>query len=144
MQVVVFVLATTLCGGALVLAFAALSEALKPKRFAGILAAASVAIARLVDDPLAKGHSTTRRGPHNDRRSVALTVCAAVLVPVSLRWSAGRRRQPPASGGSSSAHSGIEPSWLFGSWAFRPLRRVGGSRLVHSSCTQPAPARRPR
>ena len=63
MQVVVFVLATTLCGGALVLAFAALSEALKPKRFAGILAAASVAIARLVDDPLAKGHSTTAPRP---------------------------------------------------------------------------------
>ena len=50
MQVaVVSVLAKALCGGALVLAFAALSEALKPKRFAGILGAApSVAIAGIV------------------------------------------------------------------------------------------------
>jgi hypothetical protein len=52
---VVPVPAKALCGGALVLAFAALSESLKPKRFAGILAAApSVAVAGLVVGSFAK------------------------------------------------------------------------------------------
>jgi len=93
MQVaVVSVLAKTLCGGALVLTFAALSEALKPKRFAGILAAApSVAIAGLVVGSLAKGPLEQASAARTMAAgAVALTVCAAVLVPAGRRWKVGR------------------------------------------------------
>ena len=93
MQVaVVSVLAKTLCGGALVLAFAALSEALKPKRFAGILGAApSVAIAGIVVGSLAKGPLDEAAAARTMiAGAVALTVCAAVLVPAGRRWAVGR------------------------------------------------------
>jgi hypothetical protein len=93
MQVaVVSVLAKALCGGALVLAFAALSEALKPKRFAGILGAApSVAIAGLVVGSLAKGPLDQAAAARTMiAGAVALTVCAAVLVPAGSRWGAAR------------------------------------------------------
>ena len=92
MQVaVVSVLAKTLCGGALVLAFAALSEAVKPKRFAGILGAApSVAIAGLVVGSLAKGPLGQAPAARTMiAGAVALTVCAAVLVPAVRRWGPG-------------------------------------------------------
>ena len=89
---VVSVLAKTLCGGVLVLGFAALSQALKPKRFAGILGAApSVAIAGIVDGSLAKGPLDQAAAARSMiAGAVALTVCAAVLVPASRRWAAGR------------------------------------------------------
>ncbi len=46
-----------LAGGALVVAFAVLSEALSPKRFAGLFSAApSVALAGLIITLLSKGH----------------------------------------------------------------------------------------
>lgn len=46
----------TVCGGALVLVFAALGEVLKPRRFAGILGAApAVALAGLIIGLLDKG-----------------------------------------------------------------------------------------
>jgi hypothetical protein len=93
MQVaVVSIVAKMLCGGVLVLAFAALSEALKPKRFAGILGAApSVAIAGLVVGSLAKGPVEQASAARTMiAGAVALTVCAAVLVPAARRWSAGR------------------------------------------------------
>lgn len=52
----VTILLKTVCGGALVLAFAVLSEMLTPKRFAGILGAApSVAIAGLAIGALSTG-----------------------------------------------------------------------------------------
>ena len=78
-------LAKALCGGALVLAFAALSESLKPKRFAGILAAApAVAVAGLVVGSFAKGPLEQAAAARMMiAGAVALTVCAAVLVPPS-------------------------------------------------------------
>jgi hypothetical protein len=89
---VVAVLAKALCGGALVLAFAALSQGLKPKRFAGIFAAApSVAIAGLSVGAAANGPAEQVAAARTMLAgAVALAVCAAVLVPVSRRWGAGK------------------------------------------------------
>ena len=89
---VVSVLAKTLCGGLLVLAFAALSEGLKPKRFAGIFAAApSVAIVGLAVGSAAKGPLDQVAAARSMVvGAVALILCAAVLVPASRRWGAVR------------------------------------------------------
>jgi hypothetical protein len=96
---VVPVLVKALCGGVLVLAFAALSEALTPKRFAGILAAApSVAIAGLAVGSVAKGpHEQVAAAWSMVAGAVALAACAAVLVPASRRW--GSLRTSLAAGG---------------------------------------------
>jgi hypothetical protein len=89
---VVAVAAKALCGGVLVLAFAALSEGLEPKRFAGILAAApSVAIAGLAVGAAEKGPLAEVPAARTMLAgALALAVCAAVLVPLSGRWSAAR------------------------------------------------------
>jgi hypothetical protein len=70
----------------LVLAFAAVSEVLKPKRLAGVLAAApSVAIAGLAVGSAAKGPADQAAGAHTMiAGAVALAVYAAVAV-VALR-----------------------------------------------------------
>jgi len=89
MQVaVVSVLAKALCGGALVLTFAALSEALKPKRFAGILGAApSVAIAGIVVGSLAKG-------PLDQAAAARTMIAGAVALTDELRAAATADQTP--------------------------------------------------
>ena len=86
MQDVLTIAAKTVLGGALVLAFAALSETLKPKRLAGILAAApSVAIASLAVGSAAKGPADQAHAAQTMiAGAVALAVFAAVAV-VALR-----------------------------------------------------------
>lgn len=86
MREVLTIAAKTLCGGVLVLAFAALSETLKPKRFAGILAAApSVAIAGLTVGAVAKGPADQALAAHSMvAGAVALAVYAAIAT-VTLR-----------------------------------------------------------
>lgn len=76
----------TVLGGALVLVFAALSETLQPKRFAGILAAApSVAIASLAVGSAAKGPADQAHAAQSMiAGAVALAVYAAVAI-VALR-----------------------------------------------------------
>jgi uncharacterized membrane protein (GlpM family) len=85
-QAVLTVVAKTLLGGALVLVFASLSETLKPKRLAGLLAAApSVAIAGLAIGAAAKGPADQAQAAHSMiAGAVGLAVCAAVAV-VALR-----------------------------------------------------------
>jgi hypothetical protein len=85
-QAVITVAAKTLLGGALVLVFAALSETLKPKRLAGLLAAApSVAIAGLSVGAAAKGPADQAHAAQTMvAGAVALTVYAAVAT-VALR-----------------------------------------------------------
>ena len=80
MQDVLTIVAKTLFGGVLVLVFAALSETLKPKRFAGILAAApSVAIAGLAVGALSKGPADQAHAAQTMiAGAVALAVYAAV------------------------------------------------------------------
>jgi len=82
-HVLVTVLAKTVCGGLLVVAFAVLSEALKPKRFAGILSAApSVAIAGLAIGSALDGPSQQATAAWTMiAGAVALTVYALVVVP---------------------------------------------------------------
>jgi uncharacterized membrane protein (GlpM family) len=91
-QAVVTVVAKSLLGGVLVLAFAALSETLKPKRFAGILAAApSVAIAGLAVGSAAKGPVDQAHAAQTMiAGALALAVYAAVAV-VALRRLGARR-----------------------------------------------------
>jgi uncharacterized membrane protein (GlpM family) len=91
-QAVVTVIVKTLLGGALVVAFAALSETLKPKRFAGILAAApSVAIAGLVVGSLAKGPADQAHSAQTMvAGAVALIVYSAVAVVTLRRLGAGK------------------------------------------------------
>ncbi len=86
MQAVISVAAKALFGGVLVLAFAALSETLKPKRFAGILGAApSVAIAGLALGAISKGPADQASAAHTMIAGAAgLAVYAAVAV-VTLR-----------------------------------------------------------
>jgi uncharacterized membrane protein (GlpM family) len=81
-QDVITVVAKTLLGGALVLVFAALSETLKPKRFAGILGAApSVAIASLAVGAAAKGPADQAHAAQTMiAGAVALAAYAAVAV----------------------------------------------------------------
>jgi len=83
---VVTIAAKTICGGVFVLVFAALSETLKPKRFAGILAAApSVAIAGLAVGAAAKGPADQAIAAHTMiAGAVALAVYAAIAT-VTLR-----------------------------------------------------------
>lgn len=92
MQPVVTIVAKSLLGGALVLVFAALSETLKPKRFAGILAAApSVAIAGLAVGAAAKGPADQAQAAHAMiAGAVALAVYAAVAVFALRRLGAGK------------------------------------------------------
>lgn len=92
MQAVATIVAKTLLGGVLVLVFAALSETLKPKRFAGILAAApSVAIAGLAVGSAAKGPADQARAAHSMiAGAVALAVYAAVAVVALRRLGAGK------------------------------------------------------
>ena len=82
MRDVVTIVAKCLLGGALVLVFAALSETLKPKRFAGILGAApSVAIASLAVGSAAKGPADQAHAAHAMiAGAVALAAYAAVAV----------------------------------------------------------------
>jgi uncharacterized membrane protein (GlpM family) len=91
-QAVITIAAKTLLGGALVLAFAALSETVKPKRFAGILAAApSVAIAGLSVGSAAKGPADQATAAHTMiAGAVALAVYAAVAVVALRRLGAGK------------------------------------------------------
>ena len=92
MQAVVTVVVKSLLGGVLVLAFAALSETLKPKRFAGILAAApSVAIAGLAVGAAAKGPADQALAAHAMiAGAVALAVYAAVAVVALRRLGVGK------------------------------------------------------
>jgi uncharacterized membrane protein (GlpM family) len=110
-QAVVTAVAKALLGGVLVLAFAALSETLKPKRFAGILAAApSVAIAGLAVGAAAKGPAEQAQSAQTMiAGAVALAVYAAVAV-VALR------RLGP---GKGAAVSGV--AWLVVAGAFYPV-----------------------
>ena len=86
------VVAKSLLGGVLVLAFAALSETLKPKRFAGILAAApSVAIAGLAVGSTAKGPADQAHSAQTMiAGAVALAVYAAVAVVALRRLGPGK------------------------------------------------------
>lgn len=92
MQPVITVVAKSLLGGVLVLAFAGLSETLKPKRFAGILAAApSVAIAGLAVGAAAKGPADQAQSAHTMiAGAVALAVYAAVAIVALRRLGAGK------------------------------------------------------
>jgi uncharacterized membrane protein (GlpM family) len=110
-QAVVTVVAKALLGGVLVLAFAALSETLKPKRFAGILAAApSVAIAGLAVGTAAKGPAEQAQSAQTMiAGAVALAVYAAVAV-VALR------RLGPGKGAAVSS-----VAWLVVAGAFYPV-----------------------
>jgi hypothetical protein len=87
MHIVVTVLARTVCGGLLELLFAELSEALAPKRFAGILGAApSVAIAGLALGSAANGAAEEAMAAHTMiAGAVALTVYAAIAAVVIPR-----------------------------------------------------------
>lgn len=86
----VSVIAKALLGGVLVLVFAALSETLKPKRFAGILAAApSVAIAGLSVGAAAKGPLDQAQSAHTMiAGAIALAVYAGVAVFTLRRFGA--------------------------------------------------------
>jgi uncharacterized membrane protein (GlpM family) len=80
------VLAKALLGGVLVLVFAAVSEALKPKRLAGILAAApSVAIAGLAVGSAAKGPLDQAGAAHTMVAGAAGLVVYAAVAVVALR-----------------------------------------------------------
>lgn len=86
MQDVLSIAAKTIFGGVLVLVFSALSETLKPKRFAGILGAApSVAIAGLAVGAISKGPADQSHAAQTMiAGAVALAVYAAVAT-VTLR-----------------------------------------------------------
>jgi uncharacterized membrane protein (GlpM family) len=91
-EAVVTIAAKTLLGGVLVLVFAALSETLKPKRFAGILAAApSVAIAGLAVGAASKGPADQAHAAQTmTAGAIALAVCAAVAVLALKRFGPGK------------------------------------------------------
>jgi uncharacterized membrane protein (GlpM family) len=91
-QAVVTVVVKSLLGGVLVLAFAAMSETLKPKRLAGILAAApSVAIAGLAVGAAGKGPADQAVAAHAMiAGAVALAVYAAVAVVALRQWGVGK------------------------------------------------------
>lgn len=81
-----------LAGGSLVLAFALLSEGLRPKRFAGLFGAApSVAIAGLsitmIDKGITEAHKNTIGMIAG---ATGLVLYAVVVVPALRRWPAGR------------------------------------------------------
>jgi uncharacterized membrane protein (GlpM family) len=84
--------AKTLLGGVLVLVFAALSTTLKPKRLAGILAAApSVAIAGLAVGAAAKGPADQAASARTMvAGAIALVVYAAVAIGALKRFGALR------------------------------------------------------
>lgn len=111
MQAVVTVVAKSLLGGVLVLAFAALSETLKPKRFAGILAAApSVAIAGLAVGSAAKGPADQA---HSAQTMIAGAVALAVYAAVAV---VALRRLGPAKG---AVVSGL--AWLIVAGGLYPV-----------------------
>jgi uncharacterized membrane protein (GlpM family) len=89
---VISIVAKTVLGGALVLVFAALSETLKPKRFAGILAAApSVAIAGLAVGSATKGPADQAHAAQTMiAGALALAVYAAVAVWALRRFGTGK------------------------------------------------------
>jgi uncharacterized membrane protein (GlpM family) len=91
-QAVITVVAKTVLGGALVLVFAALSETLKPKRLAGILAAApAVAIAGLAVGSASKGPADQAHAAQTMiAGAVALAVYAAVATVALRRLGAGK------------------------------------------------------
>ena len=124
MQAVVTVVAKSLLGGVLVLVFAALSETLKPKRFAGILAAApSVAIAGLAVGAASKGPAEQAHTAHAMiAGAVALAVHAGVAVVALPRLGAGK----------GTVVSG--PTWL--AVAGRGWRVVPGGELMSSDVEQ--------
>jgi uncharacterized membrane protein (GlpM family) len=89
---VITVVAKGLCGGALVVAFAVLSEMLKPKRFAGLLGAApAVAIAGLAITVLSKGAHDAR-----DASTGMLAGCAGMVVCAAVAVEALKRMRPLA------------------------------------------------
>ncbi len=79
-------------GGALVLAFAAISESLSPKRFAGLFSAApAVAIASLTITVLDKGHHDAHQSAVGMLAGVAgMIAYAALVVPLLRRMRASR------------------------------------------------------
>jgi hypothetical protein len=89
---VITVLAKTVCGGILVLAFAALAETLRPKRFAGIFSAApSVAIAGVVVGTFADGAPAQSLAARTMiAGALALTVYSAVAVAALRRLGPGK------------------------------------------------------
>lgn len=91
-----------LLGGALVVAFALLSEGLSPKRFAGLFGAApSVAIAGLSITLVDKGAADAHRSTIGMiAGGVGLIVYAAAVVPALRRLPAMRRRRWRSSPGS--------------------------------------------
>ena len=105
------VVAKSLLGGVLVLVFAVVSETLKPKRFAGILAAApSVAIAGLAVGSAAKGPADQAHAAQTMiAGAVALVVYAAVAVVALRRLGAGK----------GTAVSGL--AWLIVAAALYPV-----------------------
>jgi uncharacterized membrane protein (GlpM family) len=79
-------------GGALVVAFALLSETLKPKRFAGLFSAApAVALAGMVVVLLTKGsHHTRENAIGMIAGSVAMAAYTAAVIPLLRRTNAPR------------------------------------------------------
>ncbi len=89
---VVAVLVKAVAGGVLVLAFAALSETLTPKRLAGVFSAApSVALASIIVTAVAKGVSDVTAAAHGMViGAVAFTVYCLLVVPLIRKWGAVR------------------------------------------------------
>jgi uncharacterized membrane protein (GlpM family) len=89
---VLTIVAKSLLGGVLVLVFAALSETLQPKRFAGILGAApAVAIASLAVGSVAKGPADQAHAAQTMiAGAVALAVYAAVATVALGRLGTGK------------------------------------------------------
>ncbi len=81
-----------LAGGVFVLAFAAVSQVLAPKRFAGVFSAApSVALAGLLVTAAFSGvPDVARSAPGMAVGAVAFGVYCAVAVPLLGRWGAWR------------------------------------------------------
>jgi uncharacterized membrane protein (GlpM family) len=79
---VIAVIAKGLCGGALVVAFALLSEMVKPKRFAGLFGAApAIAIAGLAITLVTKGAHDAREASTGMLAGCAgMVACAAAAV----------------------------------------------------------------
>jgi uncharacterized membrane protein (GlpM family) len=91
-QAILTIAAKTLLGGVLVLVFAALSETLKPKRFAGIFAAApSVAIAGIAIGAASKGPADQAHAAQTMiAGAIALAVYAAVAIVALRRFGPGK------------------------------------------------------
>lgn len=81
-----------LAGGSLVVVFALLSEALSPKRFAGLFSAApSIALASLIVTVLDKGsHDARESGVGMLAGSAGMMAYAACAIPLLRRLRAGR------------------------------------------------------